>query len=47
VFGDDGGASQFGTVTGSVSSGYAVSLALGIDTTTTPTGGPGGAPTIS
>jgi protocatechuate 3,4-dioxygenase beta subunit len=38
VFGDDGGASQLGTVTGSVSSGYAVSLAVGIDTTTTPTG---------
>jgi protocatechuate 3,4-dioxygenase beta subunit len=56
VFGDDGGASQLGTVTGSVSSGYAVSLAVGVDTTTTPTGGgapagggpagggPGGAP---
>ena len=55
VFGDDGGASQLGTVTGSVSSGYAVALAVGVDTTTTPTGGqlagdgappgaPGGAP---
>jgi protocatechuate 3,4-dioxygenase beta subunit len=45
VFGDDDGASQLGTVTGSVSSGYAVSLAVGVDTTTTPAGGgPGGAP---
>ena len=39
VFGDDGGASQLGTVTGDVASGYAVSLAVGVDTTTTPTGG--------
>jgi protocatechuate 3,4-dioxygenase beta subunit len=39
VFGDDGGASQLGTVTGSVGSGYAVALAVGVDTTTTPTGG--------
>ena len=39
VFGDDDGASQLGTVTGSVSSGYAVSLAVGVDTGTTPTGG--------
>ena len=47
VFGDDGGASQLGTVTGDVASGYAVSLAVGVDTTTTPTGGgggPGGSP---
>ncbi len=49
VFGDDGGASQLGTVTGDVSSGYTVSLAVGVDTTTTPTGGgmpggPGGPP---
>jgi protocatechuate 3,4-dioxygenase beta subunit len=45
VFGDDDGASQLGTVTGSVSSGYAVSLAVGVDTMTTPAGGgPGGAP---
>jgi len=55
VFGDDGGATQLGTATGSVDSGYAVSLAVGVDTTTTPTGGqlsgdgapsgaPGGAP---
>jgi protocatechuate 3,4-dioxygenase beta subunit len=39
VFGDDGGASQLATVTGDVGSGYAVSLAVGVDTTTTPTGG--------
>jgi protocatechuate 3,4-dioxygenase beta subunit len=51
VFGDDGGASQLATVSGSVSSGYTVSLAAGVDTTTTPTGGqlsgdgaPSGAP---
>jgi protocatechuate 3,4-dioxygenase beta subunit len=44
VFGDDGGAAQLGTVTGDVRSGYTVSLAVGVDTTTTPTGGgvPGG-----
>jgi hypothetical protein len=44
VFGDDGGASQLGTVTGDVSSGYTVTLAVGVDTTTEPTGGgaPGG-----
>jgi len=39
VFGDDGGASQLGTVTGDVTSGYTVTLAVGVDTTTTPTGG--------
>ena len=39
VFGDDGGASQLATVTGDVTSGYAVSLAVGVDTTTTPTAG--------
>jgi protocatechuate 3,4-dioxygenase beta subunit len=39
VFGDDGGASQLATVTGDVSGGYTVSLAVGVDTTTTPTGG--------
>jgi protocatechuate 3,4-dioxygenase beta subunit len=44
VFSDDGGASQLATVTGDVTSGYSVSLAVGVDTTTTPTGGgaPGG-----
>jgi protocatechuate 3,4-dioxygenase beta subunit len=44
VFGDDGGASQLGTVTGDVTSGYTVSLTVGVDTTTTPGGGraPGG-----
>ncbi|MCG2624448.1 intradiol ring-cleavage dioxygenase [Arthrobacter sp. I2-34] len=46
VFGDDGGASQLATVTGDAASGYTVTLAVGVDTTTTPTGGqqPGGAP---
>ena len=55
VFGDDGGAGQLATVTGDVGTGYTVSLAVGIDPTTTPTGGqlsgdgapsgaPGGAP---
>jgi protocatechuate 3,4-dioxygenase beta subunit len=55
VFGDDGGASQLATVTGDVTSGYTVRLAVGVDTGTTPTGGgtggdgapsgvPGGAP---
>ena len=46
VFGDDGGASQLGTVTGDVGSGYTVTLAVGVDTTTAPTGGgaPGGGP---
>jgi protocatechuate 3,4-dioxygenase beta subunit len=39
VFGDDGGASQLATVTGDVTSGYAVSLAVGVDTTTTPNAG--------
>ena len=44
VFGDDGGASQLGTVTGDVSGGYTVTLAVGVDTGTAPTGGgmPGG-----
>jgi protocatechuate 3,4-dioxygenase beta subunit len=50
VFGDDGGVSQLGTVTGDITSGYKVSLAVGVDTTTTPSagsaprGGPGGPP---
>ncbi len=51
VFGDDGGAGQLATVTGDVRSGYMVTLAVRIDTTTTPTGGrlsgdgaPSGAP---
>jgi len=39
VFGDDGGASQLATVTGSVKDGYHVKLAVRVDTTTTPTGG--------
>lgn len=44
VFGDDGGASQLATVTGDVTSGYAVSLPVRVDTRTTPTAGsaPGG-----
>ena len=44
VFGDDDGASQLGTVTGSVSAGYTVTLQVGVDTGTKPTGGqvPGG-----
>ncbi len=51
VFGDDGGASQLATVDGHVSNGYTVALTVGVDTTTTPTGGqlsgdgaPSGAP---
>ncbi len=51
VFGDDDGASQLGTVTGDTTRGYAVSLTVGVDTTTAPTGGqlsgdgaPAGAP---
>ena len=39
VFGDDGGASQLATVTGDVASGYAVSLAVRVDTRTEPSGG--------
>jgi protocatechuate 3,4-dioxygenase beta subunit len=39
VFGDDGGASQLATVTGDVTGGYTVALAVGVDTTTVPTGG--------
>ena len=44
VFGDDGGASQLGTVTGSVDDGYAVVLEVGVDTATQPAAGqaPGG-----
>ncbi|PPK98321.1 dioxygenase-like protein [Kineococcus xinjiangensis] len=46
VFGNDAGASQLGTVTGDVTSGYAVTLTVGVDTTTTPTAGsaPAGGP---
>ncbi|WP_432574841.1 intradiol ring-cleavage dioxygenase [Kineococcus sp. SYSU DK005] len=53
VFGDDSAATQLATVTGDTASGYAVSLTVGVDTSTTPTagsapsgggaGGPGGA----
>ena len=44
VFGDDAGATQLGAISGSVASGYTVRLDVGIDTSTTPTGGgaPGG-----
>ena len=51
VFGDDGGAGQLATVTGDVTGGYTVRLAVGVDTSTTPAGGglggdgaPSGAP---
>jgi protocatechuate 3,4-dioxygenase beta subunit len=47
VFGDDGGKSQLGTVSGDVTSGLKVALTVGVDTATTPSGGggaPGGAP---
>ncbi|NYD68145.1 intradiol ring-cleavage dioxygenase [Agromyces atrinae] len=54
VFGDDGGALQLATVTGDTTSGYVVSLTVGVDTSTTPSvseapsggqgGGPGGTP---
>jgi protocatechuate 3,4-dioxygenase beta subunit len=51
VFGEDSGALQLGMVTGDVASGYTVTLSVGVDTTTTPTGGqlggdgrPAGAP---
>ena len=36
VFGEDSGALQLGTVTGDVDSGYAVTLAVGVDTRTAP-----------
>jgi protocatechuate 3,4-dioxygenase beta subunit len=39
VFGDDGAAKQLGTVTGDVSTGYTVRLAVGVDTTTAAGGG--------
>lgn len=44
VFGDDAGALQVASVTGDVSSGYAATLVVGVDTSTTPTAGaaPGG-----
>jgi protocatechuate 3,4-dioxygenase beta subunit len=44
VFGDDGGLTQLGTVTGDVTNGFTVSLAVRVDTSTEPTGGgaPGG-----
>lgn len=44
VFGDDAGASQLATVSGSPDDGYTVQLTVGVDTTTEPSGGsmPGG-----
>jgi protocatechuate 3,4-dioxygenase beta subunit len=46
VFGDDGGVSQLGTVTGDVTTGFTVALTARVDATTTPSGGgaPGGGP---
>jgi hypothetical protein len=38
VFGDDGGVSQLGSVTGDVANGYTISLVVGVDTTSTPSG---------
>lgn len=45
VFSDDGGESQLATVTGDVAGGYAISLPVGVDTTTENGGGGGSAPT--
>ncbi len=42
VFGDDSAAHQLGTVTGNAAGGYTVSLAVGVDTATTPTAGQAG-----
>ncbi|RLK52312.1 intradiol ring-cleavage dioxygenase [Microbacterium telephonicum] len=44
VFGEDGGALQLATVTGDATNGYAASLVVRVDTTTTPSAGaaPGG-----
>jgi protocatechuate 3,4-dioxygenase beta subunit len=39
VFGDDGGAAQLAIVTGDTTGGYTVTLSVGVDTSTTPTGG--------
>ena len=49
VFSDDSASSQLATVTGNTTDGYAVSLTVGVDTSTTPTAGSapsggGGAP---
>ena len=44
VFSDDGGALQMATVTGDAATGYSVALTVRVDTTTTPSGGPGGGP---
>jgi hypothetical protein len=39
VFGDDGGAHQLATVTGSLADGYQATLTVPVDTNTEPTGG--------
>ncbi|WP_328291428.1 intradiol ring-cleavage dioxygenase [Kineococcus sp. NBC_00420] len=39
VFSDDSGATQLATVTGDTTNGYAVTLKVGVDTSTTPTAG--------
>lgn len=39
VFGDDGGVHQLGAVTGSLDTGYTVTLTVPVDTSTEPTGG--------
>jgi hypothetical protein len=39
VFGEDSGALRLTMVTGDITAGYTVTLAVGIDTNTTPTGG--------
>ena len=38
-FGDDGGVKQLATATGDVRTGYTVSLPVGVDTATKPSGG--------
>ena len=44
VFGDDGGARQLATTTGDPGAGFAVALAVPVDTTTTPSAGGGRPP---
>ena len=39
VFGEDGAVHQLATVSGDVEDGFAVSLAVGVDTATTPSAG--------
>jgi hypothetical protein len=38
VFGDDGGVSQLGSVTGDMANGLTISLVVGVDKTSTPSG---------